>query len=152
MSKVGLAVLFCLCFSVGFAQSSGPSIKASKPVEQESGFMSWVHDAWKTVQDQGKPAAERIVKQFPKRFKAIKQQVADLSKTVHDKVLAMDLEQKKNLVIELWRVRKSIDLLTLLQPEVLHSLTGLDTAGLATLENTVLRLTSVVQAEISAHR
>jgi hypothetical protein len=114
--------------------------------------MSWVHNAWKTVQEQGRPAAERIVRQWPKRFQAVKQQVADLSKTVHEKISAMDLEQKKNLIVELWRVRKSLDLMTLLQPELLHSLTGLDTVGLASLENQVQRLTAAVRAQIPASR
>ena len=114
--------------------------------------MSWVHDAWKTVQDQGRPAAERLVRQFPKRFQAVKQQVADLSKTVHSKIAAMDLEQKRNLVVELWRVRKSLDLMTLLNPDLLHELTGLDTAGLASMETQVQRMTMLVQAQIAAHR
>ena len=110
--------------------------------------MTWVQGAWKTVQEQGKPAAEKIVRQWPKRFQAVKQQVADLSKQTHEKLVAMDLEQKKNLALELWRVRKSLDLMTLLRPDVLQSLTGLDTSGLAVLENQVQKLISTVQGQI----
>jgi hypothetical protein len=42
-------------------------------------------------------------------------------------------------------MRKSIDLLTLLRPDVLQSLTGLDTTGLAAMEDTVKNLISVLQ-------
>jgi hypothetical protein len=151
VKRIGLALFLALCCFTSFAQTSGAP-GTQKQAQQESGFMSWVHDAWKTVQEQGRPAAERLVRQWPKRFQSVKQQVADLSKTVRDKVVAMDLEQKRNLVVELWRVRKSLDLMTLLQPELLHSLTGLDTSALASLETQVQRMTSVVQAQINAHR
>ena len=114
--------------------------------------MSWVHDAWKTVQDQGKPAAERFVRQWPKRFQDVKKQVGELSKRTHDRVTEMDLEQKKNLAIELWRMRKSLDLLTLLSPEVLHSLTGLDTTGLGALESQIKNMIAVVQSQIDVKK
>ena len=143
-------ILGCLCLG-GFAQTQTGVAKPSKPAE-EPGMMSWVQDAWKTVQTQGKPAAERIVRQFPKRFKTVKQQVADLSKTVHDRIAAMDLEQKKNLAVERWKVRKSLDLMTLLQPEVLQSLTGLDPNDLSSLERQAQRLTALVQAQISVRK
>jgi len=151
MRKLVLVLLFALCCSFGFAQSAGDGTKTQKPAQQTS-FMEWVNGAWKKVQEQGRPAAEKIVRQWPKRFQAVKQEVADLSKTVRDKVVAMDLEQKKNLVIELWRVRKSLDLLTLLQPDVLHSLTGLDTSGLASLETQVQRMIAVVQPLTTAKK
>ncbi len=113
--------------------------------------MSWVHGAWKTVQEEGHGAAERMVRQWPKRFSNIKQEVARVSKRAHDTVVAMDLEQKRDLLIELWRVRKSLDLLTLIHPDVLHAVTGLDTSGLAALEAQVTRLCGVVQAEVAVH-
>ena len=138
--------MLIICLASGFAQSKGTS------PNQDSGFMSWVHDAWKTVQEQGRPAAEKMVRQWPKRFQGMKQQVGDLCKRAHDKVVEMDLEQKKNLLTELWRMRKSLDLLTLLQPEVLHSLTGLDTSGLANLESQVKTVTASVQSALEPKR
>ncbi len=138
MKKFAILVL-CLFACFGFAQN-GAGQK-----QQDSGFMSWVHDAWKTVQDQGKPAAEKIVRQFPKRFQGMKEHVSELSKTIHNKVKEFDVEQKRNLMVELWRMRKSIDLLTLLRPDVLQSLTGLDTTGLAAMEDTVKNLMAVLQ-------
>ncbi len=140
--KLWVLVLLVLASASGFAQNPAPA----KP--QQNAFMSWVHDAWKTVQDQGRPAAARIVKQWPQRFRAVKQTVADLTKTVHDRIAAMDLEQKRQVALELWRVRKSLDLMTLLEPDVLHSLTGLDTTGLASLEKQVGSLSAVVQGQI----
>jgi hypothetical protein len=112
--------------------------------------MSWVSGAWKTVQEKGRPAAEGFVRQWPKRFQAVKKEVADLNKTVHDKVASMDLEGKKNVALELWRVRKSLDLMALLDPNVLHSLTGLDTAAVSSMEKQVASMITVVQAQIKA--
>lgn len=142
MNRFLTVFLILVCVSSGFAQTKGAD------ASQDNGFMSWVHDAWKTVQEQGRPAAEKMVRQWPKRFQGMKQQVGELCKRAHDKVVEMDLEQKKNLLTELWRMRKSLDLLTLLQPEVLHSLTGLDTSGLASLESQVKNVTAVVQSQI----
>jgi len=144
MKKVFLVLIILATAVLSLAQTS----PAAKPA-QDSGFMSWVHDAWKTVQEQGRPAAEQLVKEFPKRFQDVKKQVGDLSKRTREKIIAMDLEQKKNLAIELWRMRKSLDLLTLLRPEVLQSLTGLDTSGLAALETQVQNMIAIVQAQIA---
>lgn len=143
MRKSALILLFLVLGAGCFAQKAG---------DQDSGFMGWVHDAWKTVQEKGRPAAEQFVRQWPKRFQSVKKEVADLTKTVHDKVAAMDLEQKKNVALELWRVRKSLDLMALLDPSVLHSLTGLDTATVASMESQVQHLIAVVQAEIHVQR
>jgi len=114
--------------------------------------MGWVHNAWKTVQEEGRPAAERLVKQFPKRFQDMKTTVAGLNKRAHDSIDAMDLEQKKNLLIEIWRVRKSLDLMTLLKPEVLQSLTGMDTSGLKALESQATKLSDFVTQKIHSAR
>lgn len=143
MKRIVLLVLVFTLSCCALAQQKPGAAK-----QEDNSFMSWVHDAWKTVQDQGKPAAERLVRQFPKRFQGMKQQVAALSKRVHDKIADLDLEQKRAIVVELWRMRKSLDLLTLLRPEVLQSLTGLDTSGLASLEEQVKGLMSVVQTQM----
>jgi len=148
MRRLLLTLLLVVSVCLSSAQTTGGAAK-DKPA-QESGFMSWIHDAWKTVQEQGGPAAEKVVRQWPKQFQAVKQQVADLSKKSHDKLVAMDLEQKRKLALELWRVRKSLDLMTLLRPDVLQSLTGLDTSALASLETQVQKLINSVQTAIGA--
>ena len=142
MKRLALFLLLLACL-IGTC----PAAQATKG-STDTGFMSWVHDAWKTVEQQGKPAAEKLVRQWPKRFKSIKQQAIELCKRAHDKVAQLDLEQKKNLIVELWRMRKSLDLLTLVQPDVLQSLTGLDTSGLAALETQVSTTTETLQAQI----
>lgn len=110
--------------------------------------MGWVSGAWKTVQEQGKPAAERVVRQFPKRFQEVRGTVASMSKKVHDSIESMDLEQKRTLLTELWRVRKSLDLMTLLNPDVLQALTGLDTSGLKSLIAQATHLSETVTSRI----
>lgn len=139
MKKLAVFLLIIGCWAIGFAQKSP---------QQDNGFMNWVQGAWKTVQEKGRPAAEQFVRQWPKRFQSVKKEVADLGKTVHDKVAAMDLEQKKNVALELWRVRKSLDMMALLDPSVLHSLTGLDVAAVESMEKQVQSMIGVVQAQI----
>jgi hypothetical protein len=145
MKRLAVILVLTMFWTLGFAQGQ-------KTAQQDSAFMGWVHDAWKTVQEKGKPAAEAFVRQWPKRFQSVKKEVADLTKTVRDKVAAMDLEQKKNIALELWRVRKSLDLMTLLDPDVLHSLTGLDVSTVSSLESQVQHLLAVVNAEIKIQK
>jgi hypothetical protein len=147
MKRTFLLVVFALLASSALCQGTPNQSRA-----QDDGFMGWVHNAWKTVQEEGRPAAERLVKQFPKRFQDMKTTVAGLNKRAHDSIDAMDLEQKKNLLIEIWRVRKSLDLMTLLKPEVLQSLTGMDTSGLKALESQATKLSDFVTQKIHSAR
>jgi len=110
--------------------------------------MGWVHSAWQTVQKEGKPAAEKIAKQFPERFKAVRATVENLSTKVHRGIDSMNLEQKRNTLVQIWRVRKSLDLMALLSPEMLQELTGLDTTGLRALEDQTAKMAAVVTAKI----
>lgn len=149
MKRAVFVLALCIMCSACWAQA-GPAMGAKSP-QQENGFMSWVHGAWKTVQEQGRPAVERMAKEWPQRFRAIKQQVADLTKTIHERITAMDLAQKRDMALELWRVRRSLDMMTLLKPDVLHSLTGLDTAGLTSLETQVQKMSDFVHSQMKAH-
>ena len=143
MKRILPLLVLMVCFGLAFGQDT------KKPTaQQESGFMGWVHDAWNTVQKEGKPAAERIAKQWPKRFQDIKTTVGSLNKKAHDTIDSMNLEQKKQMLLELWRVRKSLDLLTLLNPDVLHAVTGLDTTGLKSLEEQATNLTTFVSKKV----
>jgi hypothetical protein len=47
------------------------------------------------------------------------------------------LEEKKTLLLELWRVRGSLNLLALLSPDMLHQLTGLDMKTLNAMQTQV---------------
>jgi len=146
VNRLAILLLLVVGFTTAFAQSG-----QKQPPAKDSGFMGWVHSAWKTVQEEGRPAAERLVQQWPKRFQDVKTSLAGLNKKAHDSIAAMNLEQKKNLLVELWRVRKSLDMMTLMKPEVLQSLTGIDTSGLKALEVQATKLTDFVSQKIHGH-
>jgi len=139
--KLLALLLLILCFALAGAQTAK---------KQDEGFMGWVQGAWKTVQEKGKAGADQIAKQIPKKFQEVKSAVADVNKKVHDKIDSMNLQQKKDMLVELWRIRKSVDIMMLLKPEVLHTVTGLDTTGLKSLITTVTNLQSMVQKRIDA--
>jgi len=143
MKRIFFLFLMLMVCVFALGQSSSTNNK-----QEDTGFMGWVHNAWKTVQEQGRPAAENLVKQFPKRFQNMKESVATLSKRAHTTIATMDLEQKRLLLLELWRLRKSLDLLTLLRPEVLQQVTGMDTSVLKSLEIEATHLTDFVTQKI----
>jgi hypothetical protein len=96
---------------------------AQTPLEQGQSFFQ---NAWKRVQSEGPAAAERLVRAAPERFKKVKGRVGELTKLTQQWTEERKLEEKKNLALELWRVRGSLDLMSLLNPDVLEQLTGID--------------------------
>lgn len=98
---------------------------------------SWLSTQWTRVQKEGRPAAERAVRQFPTRFKDLKSQVARLSTVAGQFSDAHHLEERKAFLLELWRVRGSLNLLALCSPEVIHQVTGLDMKTLTALQSQI---------------
>jgi hypothetical protein len=107
---------------------------AQSPLEQGSAFFQ---NAWKRVQAEGPAAAEKLVRATPERFKRVKGQVGGLTKDVQVWAKDRKLEEKKNLALELWRVRGSLDLMALLNPDILEQLTGIDGKTLRSLRSQV---------------
>ncbi len=70
--------------------------------------------------------ADRIAQIYADKLKQLKREVARLTDEAKGRATDMGLQQKLNLALELWRVRASIDLLSLTDPSVLKELTGLD--------------------------
>jgi hypothetical protein len=103
---------------------------AQSPLEQGIAFFQ---NAWKRVQSEGPAAAERIVRAAPERFRKVRGRVQELTKLTREWADEKRLEERKNLVLELWRVRGSLDLMSLLNPDVLESLTGIDAKTLRQL-------------------
>lgn len=104
------------------------------PLEQGSAFFQ---NAWKRVQAEGPAAAEKLIRSTPERFRRVKGQVGDLTKDVQVWARDRKLEEKKNLALELWRVRGSLDLMALLNPDILEQLTGIDGKTLRSLRSQV---------------
>ncbi len=109
---------------------------AQSPLEQGQAFFQ---SAWKRVQAEGPAAAERIVRAAPERFRKVKGRVAELQRMTREWADEKRLDERKNLAIELWRIRGSLDLMALLNPEVMESLTGVDAKTLRQLRAQVDR-------------
>ena len=75
-----------------------------------------------------------------------------LSKKVRDTIDAMNLEQKRATLEQIWRVRKSLDMMALLSPEMLQELTGLDTSTLRSMEDQAVKMTDMVTLKIRTSR
>jgi hypothetical protein len=102
---------------------------------------SWIQGAWTSVQKQGKPAAEKVVREFPERFKAIPKRAAELHKRYSKSVADLKLEERKAMIQELWRVRQSLNLMALLDAGVLEQVTGIDSKILKAAQKQVAALT-----------
>jgi len=113
---------------------------AQQPQSTTQSAVSWLQQQWKRVEDSGRPVAEKIVREFPERFKDMKAQVSNVSKMAASFSEDHQLPQKKALLLELWRVRGSLNLLSLLTPDMLHDLTGLDPKALRAMEAQVSAL------------
>lgn len=94
--------------------------------------------AYRKTLEAGKPLAERIAKEAPERFRVAQKQATALVSRAQKYAASGDVQQKKTLALELWRVRGSLDLMSLLDPQTLHML-GIDVPNLTKLRADVNR-------------
>lgn len=123
-----LALLCCLA-SAAVAGAQGSSWDA---------IVSTAKTAWQKTVDAGRPLAQRIAKEAPERFTLARKQAERLVRQAQRYGATGDLERKRDLAIELWRVRGSLDLMALLDPQTLKML-GVDVPNLAKLRADVAR-------------
>ncbi len=109
------------------------SCVAQSPVDRASG---WLANAWKSVKKEGKAAADRVVKESPARFKELKSQVQTIAKTCENTIANLDLEGKQRVIEQLWRIRSSVNLLALTNPNSL-SYVGVDPDQVTGMMSTV---------------
>ena len=122
-------VLFALLALGGAAQAQLPSW---------DGVVATAKGAWKKTVEAGKPLAERIARETPGRFRLAKKQAMALVARAEKYAKSGDLEQKRALAVELWRVRGSLDLMAMLNPQTLRTL-GIDVPDLTRLRADVNR-------------
>ncbi len=88
--------------------------------------VGWLKSAWTRAKKEGRPAAERAIRQFPERFKDVPKQVTTMRKQLDRRVKDLKLDERKELLTELWRIRHCLNLMALLDSGVLEQLTGID--------------------------
>lgn len=119
-----VACLIALVTSAVAQQSAGP-----RPDP-----LGWMQAQWERVQREGRPAAERALRSAPAQFRRLRETVPALTKRVQAKVAAMNLDERRAMLLELWRVRGSLNLMALADPTLLESLTGIDAKTLRQLQ------------------
>jgi len=107
------------------------------------------HAVYEKALSHGRPYAEKFAKQFPKRFESLKQTAMQEVKRAQKALDDSDLKQKQMFALELWRVRQSLDLATLLSPPVLKEMTGLDVPTVNDLKSRVVKLEKSLEAQIA---
>lgn len=115
---------------------------AQNPWDQGATF---VRGAWEKVKTQGPVAAEAAVRATPARFKQVQKQVVAAQKQVTAMIKNAKLEEKRNLALQLWEIRGSLDLMALLNPDTLEALTGVDATMLRKLRAETAKLEALVQ-------
>jgi hypothetical protein len=130
------------------AMAQGASAQNSA-VDTASSWWNAAQHAWHEAVKEGRPAAERFARQWPKRFGQIRAETYGVIKKAKAELNDSDLDAKKNLLIELIRIHRSLDLAALLSPEVLHQLTGLDPHTVAQLESRVASFETIVRKQVS---
>ena len=101
-----------LLLVAGSATAQTPSM-----AEQAWGF---VKSSWATAQKEGKVAADRFVRQFPEKFKNVPKDAKNFMARWEKQIAALDLDDRKRLALELWRIRGSLNLLALASPSTLR--------------------------------
>lgn len=124
MRPTFLVVALVALSSSSLAQSGQKESGLGLP--SASAATSWIQNQWAKVQREGKPVAERIVREAPEQFQKIKQTAPSLMKRIEIWSRQGTPEQRAQLLGELWRLRGSLDLMALLEPETLENLTGID--------------------------
>ncbi|MER3496806.1 MAG: hypothetical protein C4320_08615, partial [Armatimonadota bacterium] len=85
--------------------------------------------------------AERLVATLPNRFKGVQTEVFALQKRLTTGYATMGLKERQRNLEQLWKLRGSIDVLALLEPRTLQTLTGLAPETLADLSRRLQEVT-----------
>jgi hypothetical protein len=101
----------------------------------------WLQNAWVSAQKQGRPAAEAVIREFPERFRAMPKRAAELQKRYGKTLASLKLEEKKSMLLELWRIRQGLNLMALIDSGLLEQLTGIDSKLLRSAQQQVATLT-----------
>lgn len=95
--------------------------------------LTFLRQSWSLVSKDGPKALNAAKLHWPDQVRRVKDEVSTLQSKCDKGVSQLGLTEKVALVGELWRVRSSINLLALLDPQMLHNVTGLDPKALDNL-------------------
>lgn len=105
-----LAFLACLA-AAAFSRAQLPSW---------DGVVASAKAGWQRAVEMGRPYAQRVARETPERFRLARRQAEALVARAQRYAASGDLQQKQALAAELWRVRGSLDLMSLLDARTLR--------------------------------
>lgn len=133
--RKGLCILICLLPILAFAQKKDEGNIVDKGID-------WAVGMWKRAEKEGRPFAEKTIKQAPNYYKGVQKSLTDFANRVEKGDIAITIDEKKKLITELWRMRSAINLMSLLDPQVLKHLTGVDTKKFTEMQKTLQKTES----------
>ncbi|MEI7576287.1 MAG: hypothetical protein WCK51_05290 [Armatimonadota bacterium] len=133
--RKGICILICLLPILAFAQKKDEGNIVDKGID-------WAVGMWKRAEKEGRPFAEKTIKQAPNYYKGVQKSLTDFAKRVEKGDIAKTMDEKKKLITELWRMRSAINLMSLLDPQVLKQLTGVDTKKFTEMQQTLQKTES----------
>lgn len=133
--RKGLCIILLLLPVLSFAQKKDEGNIVDKGID-------WAVGMWNRAQKEGKPFAEKAIKKAPDYYKGIQKSLTEFAKRVEKIEIAKTLDDKKRLLTELWRMRSAISLMSLLEPETLKQLTGIDTKKFSEMQKTLQKTES----------
>lgn len=133
--RKGLCIVLLLIPLCVFAQKKDDGNVVDRGID-------WAVGMWNRAQKEGKPFAEKAIKQAPEYYKGIRKSLTDFAKRVEKGDIAKTIEEKRKVISELWRMRSAINLMSLLDPQVLRNLTGIDTSKLTEMQKTLQKTES----------
>jgi hypothetical protein len=81
--------------------------------------------------------ANQLAKRYAGALARVKEEVSGLVAIARERADELGLQERLNLALELWRVRASLDLLSLTNPETVHAITGLTIPDLTRLRKQI---------------
>lgn len=90
--------------------------------------------AWSEIEKRGKPYAQELVSATPKYYASAQKSLEKFAKKVQKGELGESMLEKKRILLELWNLRSSINVLSLLNPQTLKQLTGYEVPELEKMQ------------------
>jgi hypothetical protein len=110
-----------LCASAP-AQNNGQNPLAEQFFQSS---LAVLKNGWNMLQKQGAPLANQLVQKFPKNYKDLAPTVNKFVKTYGQDFTIKSIEEKRNLVLEFWRLRSALNVAALVDPELLTNVIGI---------------------------
>lgn len=142
------ALHLCLALTVGLNAASAKASEIPQQGNQNDGHGFWERaldisiEAAKRGYDflikEGKPVAENLVRTAPQHYKALTASVKAFSKQAGIDLSGAErgiesIKERKELLLQFWRLRTSLNVAMLVDPDLLRNVTGIDQLTLVTV-------------------